>query len=368
MRGGSHGDWNRFLCSQILGAERDTMLLTSRQPSVSSSNPTKTTPGEVLPGGVAVAVAASPGTFWRGSPGCARRAGARGPLPAQATTGVRAQGAGDALEAWRGVSKGPYWRGRPGGRRRVRDPWGSALRNAVRPGETPRWGPRKVSPFPTPDRRRHVPENRDRGIALPPPPGDYWHRSTPGGRLHGRSRAGRAPTSTEGPEAQRRSKPSGMRRQGPEIHWPKGAPLSPSRRIQRSQRGRRTGSGGGRKAGGGRVLASASCRYSTVSEPMPAVGSWGWTPGVDHLPYVYLGNHLARCCYVSICSPACPSSTWLNAFMAEVGPVNSTQIFQKFGAISSKFREVACLLLMHGPSPECPLLAKSNQDHFGGSW
>ena len=106
MRGGSHGDWNRFLCSQILGAERDTMLLTSRQPSVSSSNPTKTTPGEVLPGGVAVAVAASPGTFWRGSPGCARRAGARGPLPARATTGVRAQGAGDALEAWRGGFQG----------------------------------------------------------------------------------------------------------------------------------------------------------------------------------------------------------------------------------------------------------------------
>ena len=35
-------------------------------------------------------------------------------------------------------------------------------------------------------------------------PGDYWHRSTPGGRLHGRGRAGRAPTSTEGPEAPRR--------------------------------------------------------------------------------------------------------------------------------------------------------------------
>ena len=54
--------------------------------------------------------------------------------------------------------------------------------------------------------------------------------------------------------------------------------------------------------------------------------------------------------------------------MAEVGPVNSTQNFQKFGAIWSKFREVACLQLMHGPSPECPLLARSNQDHFGGSW
>ena len=114
------------------------------------------------------------------------------------------------------------------------------------------WGPRKVSPFPTPDRHRHVPENRDRGIALPLPPGDYWHRSTPGGRLHGRGRAGRAPTSTEGPEAPRRFRsPRECVGRVPEILWPKGAPLSPSRRIQRSQRGRRTGSGGGRKAGGG---------------------------------------------------------------------------------------------------------------------
>ena len=251
MRGGSHGDWNRFLCSQILGAERDTMLLTSRQPSVSSSNPTKTTPGEVLPGGVAVAVAASPGTWWGGPRAAHAGLGHEARSP-KATTGVRAQGAGDALEAWRGVSKGPYWRSRPGGRRRVRDPWGSALRNAVRPGETPRVGPRKVSPFPTPDRHRHVPGNRDRGTALPLPPGDYWHRSTPGGRLHGRGRVGRAPTSTEGPEAPRRVRsPRECVGRGPEILWPKGAPLSPSRRIQRSQRGRRTGSGGGRKAGGG---------------------------------------------------------------------------------------------------------------------
>ena len=51
-------------------------------------------------------------------------------------------------------------------------------------------GPRKVSPFPTPDRRRHVPENRDRGIALPLPsrrllaqvdPGGPAARSRPGG-------------------------------------------------------------------------------------------------------------------------------------------------------------------------------------------
>ena len=121
MRGGSHGDWNRFLCSQILGAERDTMLLTSRQPSVSSSNPTKTTPGEVLPGGVAVAVAASPGTCGGGSPGCARRAGARGPLP-----------------------KGNYWRQSPGGRRRSRSLEGGFPR--VPTGEA---GPEAVDAFGT---------------------------------------------------------------------------------------------------------------------------------------------------------------------------------------------------------------------------
>ena len=191
MRGGSHGDWNRFLCSQILGAERDTMLLTSRQPSVSSSNPTKTTPGEVLPGGVAVAVAASPGNLLEGVPGL--RTPGWGTRPAPRPGDYWRQGPGGrrrsrSLEG--GFSKGPYWRGRPGGRRRVRDPWGSALRNAVRPGETPGWGPRKVSPFPTPDRRRHVPENRDRGIALPLPsrrllaqvdPGGPAARSRPGG-------------------------------------------------------------------------------------------------------------------------------------------------------------------------------------------
>ena len=262
----------------------------------------------------------------------------------KATTGVRAQGAGDALEAWRGVSKGPYWRSRPGGRRRVRDPWGSALRNAVRPGETPRVGPRKVSPFPTPDRHRHVPGNRDRGTALPLPPGDYWHRSNPGGRLHGRGRVGRAPTSTEGPEAPRRVRsPRECVGRVPEILWPKGATPLPKQTDSTVTTWSSNWVRWGQEGWRWHVLASASCRYSTGSGPMPAVGSWGWTPGVDHLPYVYLGNHLARCCYVSIFSPACPSSTWLNPFMAEVGPVNSTQNFQKFGAIWSKIREVACL-------------------------
>lgn len=123
MRGGSHGDWNRFLCSQILGAERDTMLLGSRQPSVSSSNPTKTTPGGMLPGGVAVVVAASPGTARAGlghgarsraptpapAASCSDGAAARGPV--QATTGVGLRPGGRRRRSRSlGEVRGPYWR------------------------------------------------------------------------------------------------------------------------------------------------------------------------------------------------------------------------------------------------------------------
>jgi len=91
VRGGSHGDWNRFLCSQILGAERDTVLPGGRQPSVSSSKPSKTTPGGMLPGGVAVAVAASP--WGLRTPGWA--------LPCDYWHG-RSRGTGCTFEARRG--------------------------------------------------------------------------------------------------------------------------------------------------------------------------------------------------------------------------------------------------------------------------
>ena len=141
MRGGSHGDWNRFLCSQILGAERDTMLLGSRQPSVSSSNPTKTTPGGMLPGGVAVVVAASPGTARAGlghgarsraptpapAASCSDGAAARGPV--QATTGVGLRPGGRRRRSRSlGEVRGPYWR-TPARRPWTRSgPWvGSAL-------------------------------------------------------------------------------------------------------------------------------------------------------------------------------------------------------------------------------------------------
>ena len=62
MRGRSHGDWNRFHFSQILGAERVTMLLESRHPLLFVLQSTWTTPEEMLPGGVAVEVTASPET------------------------------------------------------------------------------------------------------------------------------------------------------------------------------------------------------------------------------------------------------------------------------------------------------------------
>ena len=88
MWGGSHGDWNRFLFSQILGAEWATMLLGSRHPHRFVLQSTWTTPEEMLPGGVAFAVTASPGTVggglrtsgW-GAP-LARRARSHAPSPA----------------------------------------------------------------------------------------------------------------------------------------------------------------------------------------------------------------------------------------------------------------------------------------------
>ena len=83
MRGRSHGDWNRFHFSQILGAERVTMLLESRQTLLFVLQSKWTTPEEMLPGGVAVEVTASPETV--GGAGCARRFGA--PFPYTFTDG-----------------------------------------------------------------------------------------------------------------------------------------------------------------------------------------------------------------------------------------------------------------------------------------
>ena len=150
MRGGSHGDWNRFLCSQILGAERDTMLLGSRQPSVSSSNPTKTTPGGMLPGGVAVVVAASPGTARAGlghgarsraptpapAASCSDGAAARGPV--QATTGVGLRPGGRRRRSRSlGEVRGPYWRTPARRPWTLSGPWpgGEVRCGTARPGE-----------------------------------------------------------------------------------------------------------------------------------------------------------------------------------------------------------------------------------------
>ena len=83
MRGRSHGDWNRFHFSQILGAERVTMLLESRQTLLFVLQSKWTTPEEMLPGGVAVEVTASPETVG----GRAAHVGLRPPLPHTFTDG-----------------------------------------------------------------------------------------------------------------------------------------------------------------------------------------------------------------------------------------------------------------------------------------
>ena len=62
--------------------------------------------------------------------------------------------------------------------------------------------------------------------------------------------------------------------------------------------------------------------------------------------YIYLGNRLAGCCYLSFLSPVGTSSTWLNPFISEVGPVNLLQNFGNFRAIWSQNRGVACLYLV----------------------
>ena len=247
MRGGSHGDWNRFLCSQILGAERDTVLPGGRQPSVSSSKPSKTTPGGMLPGGVAVAVAASP--------------------------------------------------------------WG--LR-------TPGW-------------------------ALPC---DYWHgrsRGT-GCTFEARMRLRRAPTCTGGPEADQRvrSPRECVGLGGPEIPWPKGAPLSPARRSTVTTWSSYW-SGWGQEGWRWHVLASSSCRYPTGSGPMPAVWCCGVTTAGRPPSYIYLGKCLAGCCYLSFSAPVGINSTWLKPFVSEVGPVDRFSNLGKFRATWSQFRGVACL-------------------------
>ena len=103
MRGRSHGDWNRFHFSQILGAERVTMLLESRHPLRFVLQSTWTTPEEMLPGGVAFAVTASPGTVGGRAAhvGLGRSACTESPLP-RTFTGMQAE-----LARW-------FWHGGPG--------------------------------------------------------------------------------------------------------------------------------------------------------------------------------------------------------------------------------------------------------------
>ena len=156
------------------------------------------------------------------------------------------------------------------------------------------------------------------------PAGSYLHRG-PGGR----------PT---------RSKPSGMRRpvRGPEIPWPKGAPLSPARRSTVTTWSSYW-SGWGQEGWRWHVLASSSCRYPTGSGPMPAVWCCGVTTAGRPPSYIYLGKCLAGCCYLSFSAPVGINSTWLKPFVSEVGPVDRFSNLGKFRATWSQFRGVACL-------------------------
>lgn len=254
MRGGSHGNWNRFLCSQILGAERDTVLPGGRHPVRFVFQSDQDYSGRDAP--------------WRRC--CC--GGMRAFCPRTAHCARRAWN-----PAWRLLARsarGPAARSRPGGS-------GGLL------------------------------------LAL----------------------GARGPTA--------RSKPSGNASAwwGPEIPWPKGAPLSPTR-FERSQRGRRNGPVGGQEGWRWHVLASSSCRYPTGSGPMPAVWCCGWTTAGRPPSYIYLGKCLAGCCYLSFSGPAGTSSTWLKAIISEVGPVDGFSNLGKFRATWSQKRGVACLYLV----------------------
>ena len=251
MRGGSHGDWNRFLCSQILGAERDTMLLTSRQPSVSSSNPTKTTPGEVLPGGVAVAVAASPGTCG-GVPGLRTPGWGTRPAPQRQLLASEPRGPATLSKPGGGFPRVPTGEAGPeavdafgtlGGARcgtryaRVRrQGWGHGRFHPSRP----RTGIVTFRGTAT-EGQRSLSRPATTGTGRPRGAGCTVEAGWDGLLLARRARRPHDAFEALGSASAGFRRSSGRRVQ----------PLSPSRRIQRSQRGRRTGSGGGRKAGGG---------------------------------------------------------------------------------------------------------------------
>ena len=171
-------------------------------------------------------------------------------------------------------------------------------------------------------------------------------RSVPGDRLHvrGQERLRRAPTCTGGPEADQRvrSPRECVGLGGPEIPWPKGAPLSPARRSTVTTWSSYW-SGWGQEGWRWHVLASSSCRYPTGSGPMPAVWCCGVTTAGRPPSYIYLGKCLAGCCYLSFSAPVGINSTWLKPFVSEVGPVDRFSNLGKFRATWSQFRGVACL-------------------------
>ena len=248
MRGGSHGDWNRFLCSQILGAERDTMLPGGRHPFRFVFQSDQDYSGRDAP--------------WRrcccggGEPwDCARRAGRHGD-----PTGDYGPEAVDAFGAlWGECAAARYVRVRRPGNRPAGDAGTESVRREGRachgtrppgPGSTLRTGRRRGDG----GRSRAgkllaAPIRGRRGFTLSDPGQASSRSGEPRPRgLHSLSRLATTGTvdpgagcaiearrggpllALEGPEADSAFEALGNAlAEGPRILWPKGAPLSPSR-------------------------------------------------------------------------------------------------------------------------------------------
>ena len=179
---------------------------------------------------------------------------------------------------------------------------------------------------------RRVPENGDRGIALPSPCPATTGTVDPGAGCTFEAGRGGLLLATEGPEADDAFEALGSASaEGPEILWPKGAPLSPSRRSTvTTWSSERSGGGVGRLA-----VACTTGIKLTLSDGFGAVagGRLLWLDLSSRPPsYIYLGKCLAGCCYLSFFAPVGTSSTWLNPFISEVGPVDPFQNLGKFRA------------------------------------
>ena len=236
-------------------------------------------------------------------------------------------GGGEPWDCARRSGPGDYWH------RSARGP-ATLSKPGVGRARTGDCGPEAVDAFGAlgGECARRVPENGDRGVALPSPCPATTGTVDPGAGCTFEARMGRAPTCNEGPEADDAFEALGSASaEGPEILWPKGAPLSPSRRSTvTTWSSERSGGGVGRLA-----VACTTGIKLTLSDGFGAVagGRLLWLDLSSRPPsYIYLGKCLAGCCYLSFFAPVGTSSTWLNPFISEVGPVNPFQNLGKFRA------------------------------------